>query len=188
MPRTLKLPATTLLIFGLALSMFGCESNAPAPASLPSGNIPVETLPEGGEPLKSLDSTGTVTWEIAPGVGGTCKADTGTLEIVRQAVESTGQELAGVDYTGLSLSRLVTVTQKLKLDATSWNGGELEREACGSEGGKVKWHLFGVKGPEFEQLPNQTLVHRWPHIYALYDVDAKAVTKLVATIRGYVLE
>jgi hypothetical protein len=150
--------------------------------------IPVETLPESEQYQRVLDPSGSVSWMVASDPGGACKADAGAPELVRQAVEEMGQDLAAIDYAGLSLPRFVTVTRGLKLDATSWNDGELGLEACGSEGGKLRWQLFGVQGPEFDQLPDLTLVHRWPHVYALYDIDSKVVTRLLATIRGYVLE
>jgi hypothetical protein len=188
MRHTLKVTTTALLVFGLALSVFGCDystSSTSTPSPQVPDKIPMETLPEAEQYRSALDPSGKIVWTVA---GSVCKADAGAIEAAGQAVESMGSELAQVDYAALALPRFVTVTQKLKLDADSWRDAKVELDACGSEGGKAKWQVFGVEGPEFEQLPNQLLVHRWPHVYVLYDVEDQAVQKLVATIRGYVLE
>ena len=180
--------ASIFIYFGLSLAALGCDNSRPEPPAQVPANIPVQTMPEGGQYQPVLDPTGRVDWLFASDPSGVCEADSTVAGSARQAVASMGQALAAIDYGTLSLPRFVTVTQKLKLDASSWNNGELELEGCALESGRVKWWLFGIKGPEFEQLPDQPLVHRWPHVYALYDVDAKTVTRLLATIRGYVLE
>jgi hypothetical protein len=145
---------------------------------------------EGEEYRDTLASGHSITWTVAPGPSQSCTADADAVRIVRDAVNSSAAEIAQVDFSALSLPRFLTVTRTLKLDSTSWQSVEVEIDACGSEGGIDKWRIYSVLGPEFEQLPGGpgALIHRWPHVYALYDVEARAVKKLLVSIRGYVLE
>ena len=173
---------------GLAVALIGCDDGSAPQSANHTSNITLSTLPEGEQHRDKLTPAPNVVWTIAPGAGLVCKPDAGAVAVVRQAVSSMAGELARVDFAGLSLPRFVTVTQKLKLNATSWDSAEVEIDACGAEGGRVKWQIYSVRGQEIEQRPDLPLVHRWAHLYALYSVEERAVKRLLATVRGFVLE
>jgi hypothetical protein len=190
MPR----PHAFALVLIVAPLLMACDDARPvSPTPAASSQTPAQpagqalpTVPEAelyrGAPLVPAS----VEWSV----DGSCVADDQAVREVREAVGASAASIAAVDYTSLSLPRFVTLTQGLKVEPAHWQGAapKVEIEACGSEGGAVKWHIYNVLGPEFRQPPAQPIIHRWAHVYALYSLDERAVKRLVPSIRGYVLE
>jgi hypothetical protein len=187
-------PPALALILIIAPLLMACDNVRPAPTE---PGVPTQTPPNpAGQALPTVPEAelyrgaplvpASVEWSV----DGSCVADDDAVRAVRQAVEASAANIAAVDYTSLSLPRFVTLTQGLKVEPVHWQGNapKVEIEACGSEGGAVKWHIYNVLGPEFEQSPTQPTIHRWAHVYALYSLDERAVKQLVSSIRGYVLE
>jgi hypothetical protein len=193
MPRTPALASLALAML-IAPLLMACDEARPTPTTpgtstrTPPNSAaqPLLTVPEGelyrGAPI--------VFSSVAWSVDGSCVADDATMRVVQEAVEASASDLAAVDYGSLSLPRFVTLTQKLKVEPIHWQKDItlIQIEACGSEGGSVRWQIYSVLGPKFEQPPTRAPIHRSAHVYALYSLDERAVKQLVASIRGYVLE
>ncbi len=165
----------------MLLSMSGCASNGD---SHPTQPIEIKTVHE-LTPFRGPDSLGqTITWREGTVDRGWADL-TGADQLVRAAISSASSRLAAIDYPSLSLPDFLTQTRSLKLASTDFTGQNAHMDAHG-EGSSdhKKWVLYAWQGPEFPPHPNRPQVHRWLYVYALYDVEAKQVTRLLATIHG----
>jgi hypothetical protein len=107
---------------------------------------------------------------------------------VQAAIKSEAQKLAAIDYSALSIPAYVTVTKTLKLAPEDFTGNEIRLDAIGEVSGEKRWALYSWRGPDIPQLPDRQIVFRWVQLYALYDLKESKVTRLIATVRGEVLE
>ena len=111
-----------------------------------------------------------------------------TRKQVQAAIKSEARRLAAVDYSALSIPAYVTITKTLKLAPDDFTGNELRLDSTGEVSGEKRWALYSWRGPDIPQLPNRSIVNRWVQVYALYDLKESKVVRLVATVRGEVLE
>ena len=92
--------------------------------------------------------------------------------------------LASVDYSALSLPAFTTVTSSLNLTLQDFTGDQLRLDSTGEVSGEKRWAIYSWRGPDVPPLPDRPLVSRWVQVYALYDLKANKVVRLIATVRG----
>lgn len=107
---------------------------------------------------------------------------------VRDLISKEGARLGAVDYAALAIDPFKDVTKQLTLSVSDFQGGEMWLDAVGRQDGANRWLLYGYTGPQMPRRPDRPLVYRWVQTYALYDMDADKVLRLIATIRGEVHE
>lgn len=176
--------------FALLLSLCLLSSCAQPPPGAGQAVTPaIETLAEAGLYRAEIErKSGAITW-IEPTAAPSEWSDTPEARTsVQGAVESAAPRLAVVDYAGLSLPAFYTVTHGFTVDEATFKGGKVEIEAYGKGVAGERWALYGWQGPEIPQRADRLLVQRWVFVYALYNMDAKAVTLLMPTVRGEVQE
>ena len=149
--------------------------------------MPLTTMPEGGM-IRKVTGEGRISWLEPTGAGKSWQEIPAARSDVEAAIKANSQQLAAVDYATLSLPEFRTYTHSLKLTSDDFTGQPLAVEAFGTGKNGERWTLYSWRGPEIPQHPDRPLVHRWIHVYALYDMDGKLITKLLATIKGEVHE
>ena len=134
---------------------------------------------------------GSITWIEGTAAGKEWR-DTDTPQVreaVQAALRSAAPTLASVDYPSLSLPDFVTPTRSLKLQLDDFERGDVRVDTYGeSQGGGERWAIYEWRGPEIPQHPDRPLVHRWVHVYVLYNLTQAQVSRLLPTIRGEVYE
>ncbi|HET6260612.1 MAG TPA: hypothetical protein VFG99_00040, partial [Chloroflexia bacterium] len=133
-------------------------------------------------------SKGSIKWIEATAAGSEWSSYRQAPPAVSEAIRTAAVKLAGVDYASLSLPDFVTVTRALKLESAHFDSGEITADAFGEGAQGQKWALYQWQGPEFPQLPDRELVHRWVYVYILYDLTSSKATRLLPSIRGEVWE
>ena len=173
--------AWVLAVMSIVL-LAACQSEA-APQSI----VQVTTVPE-GTLARTVAGQSSITWVEPTGAGKSWQEIPEARTDVETAIKANQQQLASVDYGALSLPEFLTYTKALRLTADDFTGQPLSVEAFGTGQSGERWTLYTWQGPEIPQHPDRPLVHRWVQVYALYDMDAKSLTLLLATIRGEVHE
>jgi hypothetical protein len=108
---------------------------------------------------------------------------------VQAAISTSGDLLATIDYSALSLPDFVTQTRQLKLTPDDFADARVELDAVADLHGETpSWALYRWEGPTIPAHPDRPLVTRWVYVYALYDPADARVVRLLATIRGQVEE
>ncbi len=168
------------------LFLSACSNQGDADHILPLA-AQLITAPEGVPPRSAAGQSG-ITWLEPTGAAKNWQEISTARANVEQEIVAANQQLAGVDYARLALPDFITVTRQLQLDPNNFTGQLLSVEAFGTDKTNRRWTLYTWQGPEIPQCPDRTLVHRWVQVYALYDMDAKRVITLLATIHGEVHE
>lgn len=166
----------------LLLALDACTSGD---ASQPS--LPVTPVPEGTYARVVAGKSG-VTWLEPTGSGKSWQEDAGARGKVEAAIRDNKARLSAIDFTALSLPAFVTYTRSLTITDSMFTGQPLEVDAFGTGQGSERWTLYVWQGPELPKHPDRPLVYRWISVYALYDMNAHAVTLLLPTIKGEVHE
>jgi hypothetical protein len=186
----MKLTLTILLVSLLSL-LAGCDQPAqssevstPPPQATASNAMEIIELPE----LQSYTQAAvkgdtSVTWTPSSASPQPASSDEAGKR-VQAAINSEAARLAKVDYSALSLPDFVTVTRSLNLTAQDFTGDELRLDSTGNISSEKRWALYSWQGPEIPQLPDRPLVFRWVQVYALYDLKANKIVRLIATVRG----
>jgi len=177
----------------LSLFVVGCGTSTGNVDNSTKGHDLVEQLPlssvQETTPVRGEDVLGvSVNWVLNQQVPAEWGITTGAEQAVQEAISSSAVPLAAVDYVSLSLPQWVTYTRALNLEPSDFTGKNAHIDAHGESADKKKWLLYEWQGPEFPQDPARTIVHRWVTVYALYDVGAAKITRLIPTIRGVVYE
>jgi hypothetical protein len=160
------------------------QDNSAATATSQANSMEIIELPELQPYLAaSVKGDTTVTWTAitsSPQPPGNDQAG----QAVQAAIKSQATDLAGIDYSALSIPAYVTVTRSLKLSPGDFTGDQLRVDSTGSVSGADRWALYSWQGPQIAQLPDRPQVTRWVQVYALYDLKEKKVVRLMATVRG----
>jgi hypothetical protein len=175
------------------ICMLSACAGSPTPSSTPAAqtqaSIEITPIAEGASPREAIaQSEGSVSWIEATAAGSEWSSYRQAPPAVGEAVRAAAATLSGVDYASLSLPDFVTVTRALKLESAHFDSGEINADAFGEGPQGQKWALYQWQGPEFPQLPDRKLVHRWVYVYVLYDLTSGKATHLLPTARGEVWE
>ncbi|HYO49636.1 MAG TPA: hypothetical protein VEW94_07260 [Chloroflexia bacterium] len=182
------------ITFGMAvICVLSACAGSPTPSSTPAaqtqGSVEITPIAEGASAREAIaQSKGSISWIEATAAGSDWSSYKQAPSAVGEAIRTASTELAGVDYASLSLPAFVTVTRALKLESVHFDSGEINADAFGERPQGQKWALYQWQGPEFPQLPDRELVHRWIYVYVLYDITSGKATHLLPTIHGAVWE
>jgi hypothetical protein len=184
------------LLFGAVAAcvgvLAGCGSvGSPVPAPTPpqatwteGARVEIIQVQETGDYRAALArDMGDITWTAITVTTG-ISHETEARAAVLAGIKAHGGELAGVDYSALSLDAFKAVTRQLRLTADSFAGGDARLEYTGEQGGRLGWLLYDYRGKMIPQLPERPQVFRWVQVYALYSVADARVIRIVATVRG----
>ena len=161
-----------------------CVSPA-TPVSQTQGGIAITPIAEGASAREAVtQSQGDIKWIEATAAGSEWSSYKQAPSAVGESIRTAASTLASVDYASLSLPDFVTVTRALKLETAHFDSGEITADAFGEGPQGQRWALYQWQGPEFPQLPDRGLVHRWVYVYILYDTTSGKATHLFPTIHG----
>jgi hypothetical protein len=181
----------TILLMSLLSFLAGCdqptqsiEVSTPPPQATVSNVMEIIELPELQSYTEAaLNGDTSINWSPASAPPQPAGSDQASKQ-VQAAIKSEAGRLAKVDYSALSLPDFVTATRSLKLTAQDFTGDELRLDSIGEAAGEKRWAIYSWQGPEIPQLSDRPLVFRWVQVYALYDLKANKVVRLIATVRG----
>lgn len=190
MARLVGAVIVTLILLG----SLGCNQSVPSATIATSRPQPLSAPTV--QPIREgtvyrdviLPGRANLTWIEPSTAGGGWSDSQAARAAVQEAIAGIASQLASIDYSSLALPDFVTTTRSLTLSEATFNGDNLIVEAYAEDAQGNRWAVYGWKGPEIPPLAGRPLVHRWVYVYALYDIAAGKVTRMLPTISGEVHE